>query len=45
MVNRRSILSRIADARGQNVPITNYGMIIAYMHGILERALKPFGLS
>ncbi len=45
MVNRRSILSRIADAQGQNVPITNYGMIIAHMHGILERALKPFGLS
>ena len=42
MVNRRLILNRIKTAGDQGVPITNYGLIIAKMHGILERAVKPF---
>ena len=42
MVNRRLILNRIKSATDQGVPITNYGLIIAKMHGILERALKVF---
>ncbi|MGD9159514.1 MAG: [FeFe] hydrogenase H-cluster maturation GTPase HydF [Desulfobacteraceae bacterium] len=42
MVNRRLILNRIRSAVDQGVPITNYGLIIAKMHGILERALKTF---
>ncbi len=42
MVNRRLILNRIKSARDQDIPITNYGLIIAKMHGILERALKVF---
>ncbi len=44
MLNRRAMLSRIDAARAAGVPITNYGMTIAYTKGILERALKPFGL-
>lgn len=42
MVNRRLILNRIRSAHDQCIPITNYGLIIAKMHGILERALKVF---
>lgn len=44
MVNRRLILSRIEDAKKQNIPITNYGVAIAYLHVMLERVLKPFKL-
>ena len=40
--NRRSVLTRIARCRNQDVPITNYGMCIAYSLGIFERALRPF---
>jgi [FeFe] hydrogenase H-cluster maturation GTPase HydF len=40
--NRRSLLSRIARCRRAGVPITNYGMTIAYTLGIFERALAPF---
>lgn len=42
MTNRREILSRILKARQANVPITNYGLTIAYSLGIFERALEPF---
>jgi [FeFe] hydrogenase H-cluster maturation GTPase HydF len=42
MSNRREMLSRIAECQRQNVPITNYGLVIAYSLGILERALEPF---
>jgi [FeFe] hydrogenase H-cluster maturation GTPase HydF len=40
--NRRQTLSRIARCRSQGVPMTNYGMAIAYSLGIFERALRPF---
>ena len=42
MWNRREVLARIARCRQADVPITNYGMTIAYSLGILERALEPF---
>jgi [FeFe] hydrogenase H-cluster maturation GTPase HydF len=42
MWNRQEMLSRIAECHRQNVPITNYGLVIAYALGILERALEPF---
>ena len=32
---------RLAAAQDQSVPVTNYGIIIAYMNGILERSLQP----
>lgn len=44
MLNRRAIQRRIRFCESEGVPITNYGMAIAYSFGILERALKPFGL-
>lgn len=40
--NRREMLSRIVKCRQADVPITNYGMTIAYTLGIFERALEPF---
>ena len=42
MWNRREILSRMMHCRSAGVPITNYGLAIAFMHGILDRAVKPF---
>jgi len=42
MLNRREVLSRIFACEKAGVPITNYGMAIAYSLGIFERALKPF---
>lgn len=42
MTNRREVLTRILRCRQAGVPITNYGMVIAYTLGIFERALAPF---
>ncbi|NLI82019.1 MAG: [FeFe] hydrogenase H-cluster maturation GTPase HydF [Deltaproteobacteria bacterium] len=42
MINRREMLSRILQCRRVGVPVTNYGVVIAYSLGILERALEPF---
>jgi [FeFe] hydrogenase H-cluster maturation GTPase HydF len=42
MYNRREMLSRIMHCRDAGVPITNYGLVIAYSLGIFERALSPF---
>jgi [FeFe] hydrogenase H-cluster maturation GTPase HydF len=42
MWNRQEMLSRIAECERQGVPITNYGMVIAFSMGILERVLEPF---
>ncbi|CEQ27301.1 [FeFe] hydrogenase H-cluster maturation GTPase HydF [Paeniclostridium sordellii] len=42
MVNRKSILNKIEICKEKNVPITNYGMVIAYFTGILNRAVNIF---
>jgi [FeFe] hydrogenase H-cluster maturation GTPase HydF len=42
MWNRREMLSRIMRCRAAGVPITNYGLVIAYSLGIFERAIEPF---
>jgi len=42
MWNRREMLSRMMKARTAGVPLTNYGLTIAYSLGIFERALQPF---
>lgn len=41
MFNRRMMLSRIAKARQQGVPITNYGLAIAHLQGILPQVSLP----
>ena len=42
MLNEREMKYRLSCAEDQGVPMTNYGIIIAYMNGILERSLEPF---
>lgn len=42
MWNRREMLSRLMLAREAGVPMTNYGLAIAFSLGIFERALRPF---
>ncbi|MBN1845724.1 MAG: [FeFe] hydrogenase H-cluster maturation GTPase HydF [Sedimentisphaerales bacterium] len=45
MHNRREMLTRIGRCRAAGVPITNYGVAIAYTLGILDRALEPFAAA
>jgi hypothetical protein len=42
MLNEAEMSSRVKHAKEQNIPIVNYGMAIAYMNGILDRALEIF---
>jgi hypothetical protein len=42
MMNRREMLTRLLHCRQAGIPMTNYGLTIAYSLGILERALEPF---
>jgi len=42
MWNRKEMLSRIMHCQRAGVPITNYGLTIAYCLGILERTIRPF---
>ena len=43
MQNRREILSRINKCEQVKVPITNYGICISELQGVLARVLEPFG--
>ena len=40
MLNEREVVHRMQEAVKQGVPITNYGMAIAYMNGILDRSMQ-----
>ncbi|MEE4256376.1 MAG: [FeFe] hydrogenase H-cluster maturation GTPase HydF [Bacteroidales bacterium] len=42
MITRKQLKSRLLDFKEANIPITNYGMAIAYTNGIYERAMAPF---
>ncbi len=42
VLTRKQIISRLKPAVDAGVPVTNYGMAIAYIQGIYERAVKPF---
>ena len=42
MLTRREVLRRIECAVVKGTPIVNYGVLIASLHGILERAISPF---
>ncbi len=42
MLNRKSMQTRIQLCRENNVPITNYGILLAYLNGILQRAIEIF---
>jgi hypothetical protein len=40
--NKRELLFRVAQCRDEGIPITNYGVAIAWSLGIFDRALAPF---
>ncbi len=42
MITRKQIISRLKPAVDAGIPVTNYGMAIAYVHGIYNRAIAPF---
>jgi len=45
MVNRRAMLSRMEKAKAAGVPVTNYGVAISFVQGVLGRVLSPFPLA
>jgi hypothetical protein len=42
MMNRREMLSRIQKARAEGVAVTNYGVCISALQGVVSRVLEPF---
>jgi len=42
MWNRREMLTRMLRCRQAGLPVTNYGLTIAYTLGVFDRALQPF---
>lgn len=42
MLNKREMQFRLKEAQAQGIPIVNYGVMIAYLNGILKRSLEPF---
>jgi [FeFe] hydrogenase H-cluster maturation GTPase HydF len=42
MINEKEMKQRLSIAAGQQIPMTNYGTAIAYMHGILKRSVEVF---
>jgi [FeFe] hydrogenase H-cluster maturation GTPase HydF len=45
MITRKQLISRLKPAIDAGIPVTNYGMAIAYVHGIYNRAIQPFNVS
>ena len=41
---RNQMMRRVRMFKRLGIPMTNYGVVISYMHGVLERALKPFSV-
>ena len=42
MFECKQLINRLKPAIDAGIPVSNYGMAIAYMHGIFERAVAPF---
>ena len=42
VITRKQIINRLKPAIDAGIPVSNYGMTIAYIHGIYERAVAPF---
>lgn len=42
MLNRKEMLHRLSEVSTKGVPIVNYGILIAHIHGVLQQALEPF---
>jgi [FeFe] hydrogenase H-cluster maturation GTPase HydF len=45
MITRKQLISRLKPAIDAGIPVTNYGMAIAYVHGIYNRAIEPFNVT
>lgn len=45
MITRQQLHNRLRPALKAGVPVTNYGIAIAYMNRILERAIQPFNIT
>lgn len=45
MITRKQIINRLKPAVDAGIPVTNYGMAIAWVHGIYNRAVAPFTLE
>ncbi|MDO5552837.1 MAG: [FeFe] hydrogenase H-cluster maturation GTPase HydF [Planctomycetia bacterium] len=45
MTNRKEILTKLARCQALGIPMTNYGLAIAWLHGILDRAMQIFERS
>lgn len=44
MLNEKQMQARMSRAKINKIPMTNYGITIAYLNGILKRSIKPFGM-
>ncbi len=42
MINRREMLTRLRKAQEAGIPVTNYGVAISFLQGVLKRSLAPF---
>ncbi|MGA2782264.1 MAG: [FeFe] hydrogenase H-cluster maturation GTPase HydF [Smithella sp.] len=42
MINRREMLTRLRKAQDAGVPVTNYGVAISFLQGVISRSLAPF---
>ena len=42
MVNKKEVVSRLKEAEEASVPVTNYGIALAKLSGILDRACEIF---
>ena len=42
MITRKEMLNRIKYSKSENIPITNYGVAISFLQGVLKRTLEPF---
>lgn len=45
MINRKTVINRVNKCRENRVPITNYGIVLAFLNGILERSLSVFNIK
>ncbi len=42
MINKKQMVSRMNYAVENNVPVTNYGIVLSFVNGVLERVIEPF---
>ena len=45
MIQAKEMRRRLKVLAAGGVPVVNYGVLLSYLHGVLDRALSPFDLS